>query len=237
MRSFCPLAALKASLSARSVPLNTRTKRSCPTKGSFNARHTSPENGAPADTSSVSPAAFLTGRSAGDGKKRAMLSSSSVTPISARAITANTGTSLPCATALLRPDAISSGVSASPPRYFSINASSDSAAHSISADFRASTASFMSAGTSAPNTSTTFFRSAVGITAGRQRMPHTSCTALTVASKSAFSLSNPVMAMPRGRPSASHRRHARLVPIWMPPVASITNSPASATAVAATICP
>ena len=61
------------------------------------------------------------------------------------------------------------------------------------------------------------------------RAPQRSCRAATVPSKSAFSLSRPVIAIARGRPSASQRFHARIVPTCMPAVASTAISAASAT--------
>ena len=89
----------------------------------------------------------------------------------------------------------------------------------------------------AESASTTPFLSAAGYVTTSHRAPHSSCSAATVASKSAFSLSSPVTTIARGRFSASHRFHARTVPTCTPAIASTTSSAASATCVAATTCP
>ena len=202
-----------------------------PTNGSLTAFQTWATSGASAPAATALPSASLSSRSTGDGKNRARPSSSSGMPAPVFASVTNTGISLPVATALRSPPAISAGARVSPPRYFSMSWSSVSAA--------ASTSALFSSSSSPPPamTSATVFLSFPRTVAGRHRSPQTARRAARVSSKLVFSLSRPVITMPRGRPSVSQRRHERFVPTWMPEAASTTTSPASATAVAATVCP
>jgi len=147
-------------------------------------------------------------------------------------MTAKMGMNFACATEARRPPESSSAVSVSPPSTFSISASLDSAATSVS--FARISSALPPVADSA---STTPFLSSVGKVTTSQRAPQTSCKAATVASKSAFSLSSPVMTIARGRLSASQRFQARTVPTCTPAVASTSSTAASATLVAATTWP
>jgi len=90
-------------------------------------------NGASGLGSTVPPSALLTGpRSAGEGKRPTIPSSSSATPISLSAEPQKTGTSVPAFTALRNARPTSSGSSVPLSRYFSVRASSVSAAASVS---------------------------------------------------------------------------------------------------------
>ena len=195
-------------------------------------RQTCATRGASAAGLTAVPAASFPGRSAGLGSSRATPASSSSSPSDCRAISAKTGMSFACSTEVRSPPDSSSAESVSPPSTFSISASLDSAATSVSFARRPSALPPWPA-----STSTTPFLSSVGKLTTSQRGPQSSCSAATVPSKSAFSLSRPVMTMARGSPRTSQRFQARTVPTCTPAVASTAITAASATWVAATTCP
>ena len=138
MRSACSLVVLYTSELLWRLPLYTRSRESLPECCSCAVLNTS---------AARAPSASGTGRSAGDGSRARMASSTSVIPRPFAVEPASTGTIFRCATAALSAAVISSSVSDSPSRYFVARSSSASAAASASCSLAASNWACTSSGT------------------------------------------------------------------------------------------
>jgi hypothetical protein len=203
--------------------------------------NTSAASGPDASAFSVSPLVF-TAMSAGDGTTLSIAFIRACMPIILLAEPVSTGTMLPLMIPARSPFASSSSVSSSPPRYFSISASSVSAAASISFSRCAFASSTISDGTSccSPFSPTYAFivsRSMtplsaccepIGICRGTHFWPQLARTCSSVPLKSAFSRSIRLMNTARGTETSSANCHANSVPTCTPDAPHTTISARSA---------
>ncbi len=161
------------------------------------------------------------------------------TPVKLVAEVTRTGQRRPLATPALKAVATSASVS-SPPKYFSIRASSVSATDSMSFVFISSKSAGSAAPASEPKRETTplkFASMPTGMTIGQHLLPKSSTSAAKVSSNFALSLSALLMTNMRGSSYLS-----RILTFWMAPtstplVASTTTIALSATAAFATTWP
>ena len=184
------------------------------------------------------------GRSSGEGKRRAMASSSSRPPLFSSEEPTTTGTRLALSTPLRRPEARSSSEREPSSRYFSISSSSDSAMFSTVVSCRSAASSAMASGMRAsvtapfspniralpPRMSTTPVNTPSVMT-GMYRvtgfMPSTEERPLKAISKSARSRSILLMNTKDGSPASRTAFQMRRVRGRTPSTASMTRTAAS----------